>query len=177
MKKILFCLSALLVMTSCSTQIIPRAVNTVNSVSISELNLERKDYQILKKVSAEATIVYEASLDGKQYTIKCPDENFALKFMKQKSKKGGGWTCDYKGIVKLGYLANDYKYEDSALSPEEVARRLAIYRLINQAKLAGADGVIEPIISTNIDNGDKNLSREVVFKTSISAKLFKLRTN
>ena len=177
MKKLLFGLIALFVMTSCSTQIIPRAVNTVNSVSISELNLERKDYQILKTVSADATILYSASLDGKDYTIKCPDENFALKFIKKRQRNGGGWSCEYKGIVKLGYLANDYKYDGIALSPEEVARRLAIYRLINQAKLAGADGLIEPIISTNIDNGEKGMGRNIVFKTSVCAKLIKLKTD
>lgn len=177
MKKILFGIGVLLVLTSCSTQIIPRAVNTVNAVSIEELNLERKDYKILNTVSAEATITYTASLDGKEYTIKCPDEDFALKFTKKNGRRNKGWHCNYKGIVKLGYLANDYKYEDSALSPEEVARRLAIYRLINQAKLAGADGVIEPIISTNIDNGEKKASRETIFKSTISAKLIKLVTN
>lgn len=177
MKKILFGLSVLFLTTSCATQIIPRAVNTVNSVSISELNLERKDYQILKTISADATILYSAGLDGKDYTIKCPDEDFALKFIKKKQKNGGGWKCEYKGIVKLGYLANDYKYDDTALSPEEVARRLAIYKLINQVKLAGADGVIEPIISTNIDNGKRGMSRNIIFKTSVSAKLIKLKTD
>lgn len=90
MKKIFWGIVAIISMTSCATQIIPRAVNTVNAVSLSELNLERKDYQILNTVSAEATISFTTSLDGKEYTINCPDENFALKYIKEKRKKGGG---------------------------------------------------------------------------------------
>ena len=175
MKKILFGLSILFLATSCATQIIPRAVNTVNSVSLKELNLERKDYQILKTVTADATIHFSESYDGRQRKITCPDEGFSLAYIKKPRKKG--WECICRGVVKLGYLANDYKYEDAIMSPEEVARRLAIYRIINQAKLAGADGVIEPIISTNIDNGGKRMSRQIVLKTSVSAKLIKLKTD
>lgn len=178
MKKMFLCGLIAVVAASCATQtqIIPQAVNTVNSVSLSELNLERKDYKILNTVSAEAIVYYSEGVDG-SYTIACPDEGFALKYVQKKEKHGGGWQCYYKGIAKLGYLSNDYTYSDAAMSPEQVARRLAIYRLINQSKLAGADGVIEPVVSTSVDNGDAKKSREIIFKTTVSAKLIKLNTN
>lgn len=40
---------------SCSQKlIIPRAVNTINSVTLGELNLERNNYEILNNITADA---------------------------------------------------------------------------------------------------------------------------
>lgn len=172
MKRLLFALILLVVSTSCSQVILPRAINTVNAVSLDELNLVRSDYKILNTVTADALVYYSTSADGKIVTIQCPEDNFALKYIKTKK----GWNSEFKGVAKMGYLANDYMDSNSEMvSPEDVARRLAIYKLINEVKLSGADGVIEPIISTNVESG-KN-AREIVFKTSVSAKIIKLNTN
>ena len=51
-----FCALAL---SSCKLTVIPKAINTVNSVSLSELNLERKDYIVLKTISADAFVTYK----------------------------------------------------------------------------------------------------------------------
>ncbi|MBQ7856878.1 MAG: hypothetical protein IJ348_07200 [Alistipes sp.] len=140
-------------------------------MSLSELNLDRNDYQVLNTVTAEATISYTENAGGTNRVIKCDDEDFALQYLQSKE----GWICRYRGIVKLGYLANDYSVAKDILHPEEVARRLAIYRIINMVQQEGADGVIEPIVSTNVDNGlGKN---EVIFKTTVRAKLVKLKTD
>lgn len=174
------CLASLL--TSCGSNnmlVIPKAVNTVNAVSLDELNLTRADYQIINTVSADATIVYSEAYNGSLRKIECPEEDFELIY---RLNPKTGWQCEYVGIVKLGYLANDHRLpSDMIMNPEEVVRRLAIYRLINLAKLEGADGVIEPIVSTNIDNGDSDKKskkiKDVVFKTTVSAKLIKLKSN
>ncbi len=179
MKKILLGLLLVVIGTSCSSNkllIIPKAVNTVNAVSLKELNLERKDYDILNTVTAEATIVYSEGNGGNIRRINCPDEDFSLTHSYHKKT---GWHCTFRGIVKLGYLANDYSLPNEMIAnPEEVARRLAIYRLINQANLVGADGVIEPIISTSVDNAKSGkTTNSVVFKSTVSAKLIKLKSD
>ena len=177
MRKIFVALFILIIATSCSERIIPKAINTVNAVSLQELNLERKDYRILNTVTAEATVHYSTSFDGKTTIIQCPEDNFAYKSTIKKSISGKvkNQKHEFRGVAKLGYLANDYIANDTQLGPEEIARRLAIYKLINEAKLAGADGIIEPIISTNVSNGTS--AREVVYKTTVSAKLIKLNTD
>jgi len=75
----------------------------------------------------------------------------------------------------LGYLSNDYDNElfDIGPYPHWIVRRLAIYRLINAAKISGGDGVIEPIISTNVEQGRS--SHDIVLKTTVSAKLIKIK--
>ena len=54
-----------------------------------------------------------------------------------------------------------------------MVRNLAIYRIINAAKVRGADGIIEPVISTNVEQR----GRDIVLKTTVSAKLIKLKTD
>ena len=85
MKRLLFALILLVVSTSCSQVILPRAINTVNAVSLDELNLVRSDYKILNTVTADALVYYSTSADGKIVTIQCPEDNFALKYVKTNS--------------------------------------------------------------------------------------------
>ena len=80
---------------------------------------------------------------------------------------------EVKGIVRIGLLKNDYMREDLYLEadPYWFSRNMAIYRLINAAKMAGADGIIEPIVSTNVEQ----VGRKIIFKTTVSGKLIKLK--
>ena len=72
-------------------------------------------------------------------------------------------------------MSNDYRGETvSLIQPEEIVRRLAMYRLINVAKANGADGIIEPIVSTNVEQTGKN---DILYKTTVEAKIIKLHTN
>ena len=170
MKKIVFLIAASVLLASCGTQmtILPKALNTVNSVSLDELNLEREDYDILNTVSAEATVIYRGR--GSQIEIIDQNNEFSLIYTKTKI----GWVLKHSGILKLGYLSNDYTYDgESIIQPEEVVRRLAMYRLINVAKTNGADGIIEPIISTNIEQSGK----DILYKTNVEAKIIRLHTN
>ena len=172
MKKILL-FAIVLSFASCATNnvIVPKAVNTVDAVSLKELNLTKGDYQILNTVTADATITYIETHYGQVQKIIGENNEFTLTYTTTKH----GRTCYHTGIVKLGYLSNDYDLNASVfeLTPESVARRLAIYRLINQVMQYGADGAIEPVISTNVEQRGKN----VIFRTSVRAKLVKLNTD
>lgn len=165
--------------TSCSPlAIVPTAVNTVNSVRLSELNLEREDYKILNTITAEASVVY--SRFGKTVTIEDENGDFSITFKRRFSISREGiisfWQCkSFKGVARYGFLDNDYgkvnNYSD--ISPENIARRIAIYRLINACKVAGGDGVIEPVVSTNV--GQQR--RDIVFKTTVTAKVIKINVD
>lgn len=79
----------------------------------------------------------------------------------------------FKGIFKVGYLHNDHA-NASFSNPEDLARKLAVYRLINISNEMGADGIIEPVVSTNVAQQDNNT---VIFKTTVSGKPIRLKTN
>ena len=84
------------------------------------------------------------------------------------------YTEDFEGIARFGFLSNDYGYiNTNKVSPEYIVRNLAIYRLVNQAKVRGADGVIEPVISTNAEGSGNT----IIFKTTVSAKMMKLNSD
>lgn len=148
--------------------VLPMAVNTVNTVGLSELNLERKDYEVLDRITAEATITYKEIFGG----VKIIDDNGECEVTYKKTKTGLTMT-KFKGFFKVGYLHNDHA-NASISNPEDFARKLAIYRLINISNEMGADGIVEPVVSTNVVQEDKNT---VIFKTTVSGKAIRLKTN
>lgn len=158
-------------MVSCSKSIIPTAKSTINSVSLEELNLARADYDLIENIEASATI--EATVYGKGYTLKDPQGDFSIKIKKDGKVFGGVPVTEIKsssGVLRLGYLANDYAdYQRN--DPEDIARKLAKYRLIQLAKEKGADGVIEPIITMNIEQTGWN---KYTYYCTVSAKAIKL---
>lgn len=174
-KLLMMSIVLMMVLSSCSNStFIPRAINTVNSVRLEELNLERKDYEIINTVSSSAVVYYQE----KSGSIELSDENkeFEIEFKKAKTFKGPQFYLDdVEGIMRLGYLHNDY-IDGSSMNmsnPEDIARHLAIYRIINAANEQGADGIIEPIISTNAAQEGK----KIVFRTTVTAKLIKLKVD
>lgn len=155
-------------------RIVPKAVNTINSVSLDELNLKHgTDYTIVNTVTADATILYSEQKKGEQITVR--EENGEFKLVYRWDNEDYKWKLiDYDGIARFGFLTNDYgtvSLRDPA--PEDAVRKLAIYRIINASKVRGADGIVEPVISTNIEQRGK----EIVFKTTVSAKLIKLKSD
>ncbi len=181
LKVALFAIVALSMAACKSASIIPLAKNTVNSVDFSELNLERGDYQVLNTITADASVTYTQK--GKKVTIAATDGDFTLEFEETEVKTGPGMFApkekklllqEHSGVIRLGYLTNDDANGDVTYlnNPEDLVRRLAIYRLINMAKEQGADGVIEPLISTNVEQVGR---RAIVFTTTVSAKLVKIK--
>lgn len=167
-------------MTSCggpkkmTQRIIPKAVSTINSVGLSELNLKHgTDYTIVNTITADATILYSEQRKGEQITIKEENGEFKLVYTFD-SEQEKWYLTDFDGIARFGFLSNDEGQTSlREVNPENVARHFAIYKIINASKVRGADGLIEPVISTNVDQRGK----EIVFKTTVSAKLIKLKTD
>jgi hypothetical protein len=154
--------------------VVPKAINTINSVGLEELNLKHgTDYTIVNTVTADATILYSEQKKGQQITLK--EENGEFRLVYRFNSESGHWfLIDFDGIARFGFLNNDYgQVSLREVYPEDVVRNLAIYRLINASKVRGADGVIEPVVSTNVEQR----GREIVFKTTVSAKLVKLKTD
>jgi len=171
MKKFVFLsVLAAICLTSCgpTKKMIPRAVNTINTASLEVLNLERNDYEILNTITAEASIIYRQQANS--YEIESPDDGFSVKYTAGKM----GWICKFSGIFRAGYLSGDAPFVSAELSPEEVARGLAIYRVINMAKQEGADAVIAPTVATNVEQTGR---KDIMYKTTVTAKLVKLKTN
>jgi uncharacterized protein YbjQ (UPF0145 family) len=94
-------------------------------------------------------------------------------------------------VVKFGYLAGDVGKTTTVqkgffgkkaaglvsyipTDPEVVARQLAVYRIITEAKAIGADALIEPIISSDVASVGK---RTNVIKTTVSAKAVVIKTD
>ncbi len=165
----------LLLTVSCrsSSPIMPTAVSTVHSVSFDELNLTNKDYDILNRIEAQAVLDFE--YDNDEITISDPEGSFKIEY---KRNKVNGWEYeDYEGVFRAGFLANDYGTVDTDKpNPESFVRRLAIYRLINLVREQGGDGIIEPVISTSIEEntGKKNAIR---FLTTVSGKVVRLKSS
>lgn len=147
----------------------PIATNTINAIQLRELNLRSGDYTIMQSVTATSIIAVEHSKKG--FTITCEDENFMLKYKYLDKDREEKYAIldDWEGVVKLGFLNNmvDWKLPKNAA---DVAKRLAIYRLINTAQQAGADGVIEPIVSMNMARSGKLY----YYKTTVTGRLIKL---
>lgn len=172
---------AAVMITSCSSNnyvTMPQAVNTVNSVGLSELRLNHEtDYTILNTITADATVIRTSHKKGESVTVE--EENGEFKIDFKLNSKTGKYECDgFEGIGKFGFLSNDYELNNvDVMSPHSMARYLAIYRLINAAKVKGADGIIEPIVSTNVQGHGGRRGDEVVFKTTVSAKPVKLNVD
>ena len=169
MKKLFVLLLCAAAFASCGIQrIIPRAVNTVNTAPLSDLNLTRADYEILNTIESEATVFYKRS--GKKMEVSGDD--FSLRYT---LLAGGRWRVQHSGILLQGYLHGDHITDGTAaIDPEGVVRRLAIYRLINIAKQSGGDAVIEPTVATSVEQTDMNT---IVYKTITTAKVIKIKTD
>jgi len=174
MKKLLLLAFCGVAFASCSPAkriIMPQAVNTINTAVLADLNLEREDYEILNTVTAEAMIDYSYNKQGTKTEIVDQDGEFSMEFTAGKF----GFACKHNGILKLGYLQNDYQGTmTNIMQPEDVVRRLAIYRLVNIAREYGADAIIEPTVSTNVEQTDK---QTITYKSTITAKIIKLKTD
>lgn len=173
-KSIIFAsLVCAVMLSSCKLAIIPTAINTVNSVSLDEMNLDRKDYIVLNTITAEAAVTYRQF--GRTIFVEEVGGECKMVFKRPLFSHEYAYKS-FMGIARYGFLSNDYEGKMQGLTdrakPEYIARNLAIYRLINACKMAGGDGVIEPIISTNVEQSG---NRSIIFKTTVSAKVIKIK--
>lgn len=174
-KKILYVsaiLATVALMTSCGGQkslIIPRAVSSADAISVGALNLQKGDYDILNTVTETASVT--ATYSGKTLKLTSGDGDFSYKF---KFNNSTGWNLvSFHGTATFGYLLQDASYEIELPNAEEFARRVAIARLIEVVKDYGADGVLEPIVTTRASNASKNV---VEYQATVTAKIVKIHT-
>lgn len=163
-----------LFLTSCRPGLfIPQAINTIGTVPVEALNLQRKDYQVLNTITAESTVEYSYNYYGDEFTVKCPDDDFEITYKKSKKR---GWEAKYDGVLRLGFFSNDYMHllPHEMVTPDYVVRGLALYRAVNNVQQYGADAVIEPTIATNIEKAGV---RRYIFKSTVTAKLIKFNTD
>ncbi len=164
----------LIIISACGSSrpaLIPEAVNTVNTVTFRDLNLRNGDYQLLNRATADATVqVYYKS--KKEMVISCPDDDFSVTYV----GGVGAWTLkESTGVAKFGYLANDdVNMSKGFYSAENIVRRIAIYRLINLVQQQGADGIIEPTVSTNVAQSNK---KTIIFNTHAEGKMIRLNSS
>jgi hypothetical protein len=177
----LLAIATTFILTSClGPQMVGR--NTINTIRWSGISLDRSEYVVLDRITATATVTYDATYKRKPKIIG-ENEEFVITV-----KPTGPIITD--GICKLGYLTADVGVTSQPVTglfkrnrgvvtlipsdPEIVARQLAVYRLITEAKAIGADALIEPIISSDVAATRKTIN---VIKTTVSAKAVSIKTD
>lgn len=163
----------LILATSCSGSknlVVPHAVSIAQSIPVSALNLEKNEYQILKTITETSSVTVE--YHGSSIRIKSGDGDFQYIF-EYDSKNG--WSLNkFSGIATFGYLASDSNNHVDIPDAEEFARRVAVAKIIEQVKDYNADGVIDPVVTTQAFNSG---NRTVEYKAIVTARIFKLKTN
>lgn len=176
MKKTMYSLMAVIL---CS-MILASCASSRNFAPITKATLpavERSDrtdeYQILNTVEAEAVV--SITQDGKKRLIKSEGPDAFLNVCIQDKNDPEKYIYsvgDSKGTLRFGIIENFNMGEADKCDAESMARYLAAYRLINEAKTAGADGILAPSF-----RGDtEEIKNGVVYKIKLSAKLIKLNT-
>lgn len=161
------CVSSLM-LTSCGgpkNLLIPHAVSTAPVSTIHDLGLKPGEFDILKTITETASVRCE--YNGSLIKITAGDGDFSYKFMFDSKR---GWELvNFNGAAELGYFSADLtEVETSAPRPEEFSRRVAMSRIIKAVTDYGADGIVEPIVTTVSNNmGD----RTVEYTSTIRAKL------
>ncbi|MBQ6070337.1 MAG: hypothetical protein IJK85_01140 [Bacteroidales bacterium] len=170
MKKIflsVIILASVILLSSCySSNFLPQATNSAGSVAFGELNLNRNEYLVFKTISESATVIYNV----KDNEVKEKNNEFSYEFGYDKT--GKVVLNDVDGVIRLGSLSNMASNYYDPTNVGDITRRLAIFRLNNSAKEAGADYIIEPIVSMDIKETGRN---EVTFTATATAKLVRIK--
>ncbi len=165
-----FAIIATISLTSCSgvkNLVIPHAVSSADAIPAAALNLVKGDYDIMTSVTETASVI--ASYSGSTLSIKSGDGDFAYHFSFDNKN---GWSLrKFSGTATFGYLQSEVARSEDMPEAEEFARRVAIARLIDTVKDYGADGVLEPIVTTRASNVGHNT---VEYQASVTAKIIKI---
>lgn len=158
-------LSTVILCCSCySSNFLPQATNSAGSVTFGELNLNRSEYLIFNTITETATVKYDVN------EVQEINNEFRYKFGYDKTGKVE--ISDVEGVLRLGSLSNSASNSYDPTNVGDITRRLAIFRLNNSAKEAGADYIIEPVVSMDIKQTGKH---EFTFTATATAKLVKIK--
>lgn len=154
----------------------PYAFSTVSSVSLPALqhSLERKDYEILDTIKAEAVVTARA---GRHLEIKADSGEFTNICLL--TENGPVYNIQKsEGTVRAGFIEGLNLPDIDLCDGSSMASNLAAYRLINEVKATDADGIVAPSLYVTADETGKGFfARTVTYKVVISAKLIKLNSN
>lgn len=159
--------------TSCgmgrSYLVIPHAVSSASAVTVDNLNLAKGDYDVLNSITETASVLCEYK--GNQIKISGDRGAFAYVFTQSKM----GWVLsNFTGAACLGYFSSDVSNHATEIpNAEEFARRVAMARIINAAKDYQADGVVEPVVISSVNNIGKN---KIEYISTVSAKLISIKS-
>ncbi|MBP5435738.1 hypothetical protein J6Z39_07955 [bacterium] len=149
----------------------PHALSTVSTVSLPELqySLERKDYEILDTIKAAAVVTVTTSKEKSE--IKAEGE-----FLNICNISEAGDVIynvgESTGTLRAGFIDGLNLGELEPCSGYSMASSLAAYRLINEVKTSGADGIVAPSLYVTAEESGETIT----YKVEISAKLIKLNT-
>lgn len=157
----------------------PITENKISAISLRNLNLNRSEYKILKTISAQSII--ECEISKNKITVYDPENpDFYFKYKKEKKDDKKIWVLEESsGTIRVGWYQNisEGALDWSKPNPEGFSRHIASYILINIANEMGADGIIEPLFSTNFQEIEKKGKRVLVYKTTARGKIVNLITD
>lgn len=147
----------------------------IYTVSFEDMKLTSHDYDILSRVEATSRIVL--TIEGEKISVMDPDGTFKLEY----SKSAMGWKLlTFEGVMRAGFLSGFSKINLD--DPEDIARRMALYRLINLVREQGGDYVIEPVYSISAEGESQKKafgksSETITYMTTVSGKAIRLKTS
>ena len=154
---------------------LPQTSSMVKAVSFKELNLTGKDYEILNRIEATATL--NVAITSSSMIVDDPDGLFHLEYFTD-PKTGIMSLKKFSGIVRTGYLTRELNTDDGN-TPEALVRKMAVFRLINLVREQGGDGIIEPVVSTDFEDvsegGLIKSKTKLTFRATVSGKVVRLK--
>lgn len=163
---------AMLTLASCGgthSLVVPHAVSTADAIPAAALNLQKGDYEILNTISESASV--SAKYSSNSLKITSGDGDFSYNFVFDQKR---GWSLkSFSGSATLGYLLSESTDMGNMPQAEEFARRVAIAKLIEQVKDYGADGILEPIVTTRVSNSG---SKTIEYQATAIAKIVKIHS-
>ena len=179
-----------MLLASCARTYAPYAISTVSTVSLADLqhSLQRKDYEILDTVKAQAVVTVHPSRKG----VRIEADDFVNVCEYGDNKKGSFFSAPQQtqvpeqqliyniaksqGTLRYGFIDGLNLKKPEECDGNSMASFLAAYRLINEVKASDADGIVSPSLYVTAEEEGRR-SRNITYTVVISAKLIKLTTN
>ncbi len=154
------------------------AVNALQDANRYEIG---EEVRVMSSVSAESDVLQQP-----YYVTKVSSTDGSFSFARLQARAGGALNSftEANGVVTVGTLGYTGGLESAQLvgSPEEIAKKVAIYKLIEEARKKGADALLEPIITTEVKSVETRSGANAyivngpkLYTTEIVAKIVKIK--
>ena len=189
---VIFC--SMLLASCAARTYAPFTISTVSTVSLADLqhSLERKDYEILDTIRAQAVVAVSTKKNGVEvrtdsgefinfceYADKKQNSPMFISQQSQMPEQNLVYNIQKsQGTLRYGFIEGLNLGTPKECDGNSMASFLAAYRLINEVKASDADGIVAPsIYVTAEETGRGFFSRTITYTVVVSAKLIKLNTN